>query len=68
MARWGQFEVWVLAGEKWELAAWFHDFDVASEVARSRGTRVRLIHAEYEDGSRLRSEVLAELGSTREHP
>jgi len=68
MARWEQFEVWVLAGDKWELAACFHDFDLASEVARSRGTRVRLIHTAYEDAKRVAAEVLAELGTPREHP
>lgn len=68
MAQWEQYEVWGLNGERWELLASFHDFDVASAVARARAARVRLIHAVYEGGARVREDVLAELGAVREAP
>lgn len=68
MAQWEQYEIWGVNGEKWQLEASFHDFDVASAVARARSARVRLIHAVYEGNQRGREDVLAELGMTREHP
>ncbi len=69
MSRFEQFEVWIFNGGRWELSACFAEFDVATEVARSRaGRRVRLIHAIFEDGKRVQEEVLADLGSTREQP
>jgi hypothetical protein len=68
MATWEQYEIWGLNGEKWEMQASFHDFDVASAVARARGARVRLIHAVYEEDRRVKEDLLAELGATREHP
>ncbi len=69
MSRFEQFEVWVFNGGRWELSAWFPEFDLATEMARSRsGRRVRLIHAIFEDGKRVQEDVLADLGSTREHP
>jgi hypothetical protein len=68
MPRFEQFEIWVLNGEKWELASAFHDFDVAAAVARGRNSRVRLVHAVYEDNKLVAQEVIAEVGSTRPHP
>jgi hypothetical protein len=66
--QWDQYEVWGLAGEKWEMLAWFHDFDVASAVVRNRTSRTRLIHAVYDDARRVQEDILAEIGSTREQP
>ena len=68
MSQFEQYEVWSLNGEKWELVAWFHDFEVASAVMRKRTYRTRLIHAVYEGNTRVKEDVLAELGATREHP
>jgi hypothetical protein len=68
MAKWEQYEVWSLNGEKWELVAWFHDFDVANAIMRKRTYRTRLIHAVYEDAQRVHEDLLAELGATREQP
>ena len=68
MTHWEQYEVWSLNGDKWELVAFFHDFDVASAVMRKRQYRTRLIHAVYDEGKRTQEDVLAELGATREHP
>jgi hypothetical protein len=65
MARWEQYEIWVQNGEKWEMLASFQDFEVASAVARNRSSRMRLIHASYEDGTVVTKDVLAELGATR---
>lgn len=68
MARIEQFEVWTQNGDKWELSSAFRDFDVASAVARSRSTRVRLMHVVYEDGKVVEKQVMAEIGATREQP
>lgn len=68
MVRFEQYEIWILNGDRWEVASWFRDFEVASAVAGGRSRRVRLIHAVYEDGKRVKQEVIAEVGSTREHP
>ena len=68
MQHWEQFEVWIPKDGKWEMAGWFHEFDVASNVARSRRSNVRLTHAVYEDGRMVNIEVLAEIGGLREHP
>ena len=68
MAQWEQYEIWGLNGEKWEMQATFYDLDVASAVARARTARVRLIHAVYDGSQRVKEDVLAELGATREHP
>ena len=45
MARWEQYEVWVRAGDKWELSSTWREFDVAQAVAHGRHTGVRLVHA-----------------------
>ncbi|HTK94166.1 MAG TPA: hypothetical protein VL382_00895 [Terriglobales bacterium] len=68
MAQWDQYELWSLSNGKWELVMWFHEFDVASAVMRTRTYRTRLIHAVYDGGQRIKEDVLAELGATREHP
>jgi hypothetical protein len=68
LARTEQYEIWALNGEKWELTSAFRDFDVASAVARSRTTRVRLMHVIYEDSQVIEKQVIAEIGATREHP
>ncbi len=68
MARFEQYEIWAQNGDKWELTSSFRDFDVASAVASSRTTRVRLMHVIYEDGQVVEKQVLAEIGATREHP
>ena len=63
-----QYEIWKLAGEQWELVAWFRDFDVASAVAGNYAYRMRLVHAVIEDRERVHEDVIAEVGATREHP
>ena len=68
MARTEQYEIWAANGDKWELTSAFRDFDVASSVARSRSTRVRLMHVVYEDGQVVEKQVIAEIGATREQP
>ena len=66
MARWEQFEVWTQNGSnRWEMIAAFSDFEVASAVARNRSSKMRLIHAIYENGKVLERDVLAEVGATR---
>jgi hypothetical protein len=67
MARWEQYEIWAQNGAKWEMVAAFDDFEVASAVARNRSSRMRLIHASYEDSRRVAEDVIAELGTTRQH-
>ena len=68
MPRIEQYEIWALNGDKWELASVFREFDVASAVARARGSGVRLMHVVYEDGKVVEKQVIAEIGATREHP
>jgi hypothetical protein len=48
------------------MLAFFLDFDVASAVARNRSSRMRLVHAIYQDGVVVNQQVLAELGATRQ--
>ncbi len=66
--RFDQYEIWVLNGDHWEMISWFRDLEVANAVARGRSRRVRLIHAVYEDRTRVQEEVIAEVGATREEP
>ncbi len=68
MARFEQYEVWTLSGDKWELVACFREFDVASAVARNRSSRVRLVHAVYEDSKLVSQDVLADVRATRKEP
>jgi hypothetical protein len=66
--RWEHFEVWREQSGKWELVGAFLDHNVASAVASNYSYRMKLVHAVFEDGKRVQEDVLAELGSTREHP
>lgn len=68
MARWEQYEVWVLTKGKWELVAHFSDMEIASSVFKNRTYRQKLVHAVYEDGNRISEDVMAEVGRTREEP
>ncbi|HYL91681.1 MAG TPA: hypothetical protein VEW69_00835 [Alphaproteobacteria bacterium] len=65
MANWEQFQVWVQVNDRWELLAAFEDFEVASAVAKNYSTRIRLVHAVYEDEVLKSQDVLAEIGNTR---
>ena len=66
MAQWEQFEVWAQNGSnRWEMIGAFSDFELASAVARNRSSKMRLIHAVYENGKVLERDVLAEVGATR---
>jgi len=66
MAQWEQFEVWAQNGNnRWEMVGAFNDFDLASAVARNRSSKMRLVHAVYENGKAVEKDVLAELGATR---
>lgn len=67
MAGWEQYEVWVQNGSGWEMLASFPDLELASALARSRSTKMRVVQAIYEDGKLATQEVLAELGLTREN-
>lgn len=66
MARWEQYEIWIHDRGKWDLIASFNGFEVASAVARNHASRMRLVHAIYEDHKLVSQDVLAELGITRE--
>ncbi|HEU5233146.1 MAG TPA: hypothetical protein VFU50_09815 [Terriglobales bacterium] len=68
MERWEQYEIWAPAsGEsRWQFVAAFHDFDIASAVAKKRGTHVRLIQAKYVDGKLAEQQVILDLGKTRQ--
>ncbi len=68
MTRFEQFEILELQGDKWVMIASFIDLDVASSVARNRSSRMRLVKAIYEDSKLVEQDVIAEVGSTREHP
>ena len=68
MSRWEQYEIWVLTKGKWEVVAHFSDMEVASAVFKNRTYRQKLVHAVYEDGNRVREDVMAEVGRTREEP
>ncbi len=68
LARFEQYEICTQNGEKWELSSAFHDFDVASAVARARSTRVRLMQVTYVDGEAVETRVIAEIGGLREQP
>jgi hypothetical protein len=67
MLRCEQFEVWAQNGAKWEMIASFSDFEVAYAMARNRSTKMRLIHAVYANGKIIEQDVLAEVGTTRQH-
>lgn len=65
MARWEQFEVWVLNGSRWDMVGAFNDFELASTVSRNRSEKMRLIHAVYENGKVVKQDTLVELGTVR---
>ena len=65
MPRFEQFEVWVFQNERWELIAAFIDFDTAHAVAMLRKSRMKLVHATYDNGQLVSSETIAELGNIR---
>lgn len=44
----------------------FSDFEIASAVARSYSSRMRLIHTAYEGSKMVAQDVLVELGTTRD--
>lgn len=60
-----QFQVWVLDNGHWQIIGAFHDFDPANALARARNNRVRLMRVLFEDGKLTNSDVLAEIGATR---
>ena len=60
-----QYEVWAFENNRWELIAGFFDQDLASAVAQSRGSQVKLILAKYEDGDLVAQELIAEIGNLR---
>lgn len=67
MERWEQYEIWAPSGEsRWQLVAAFRDFDIASAVAKARGSGVRLIQAKYVDGKLAEQQVILDLGKTRQ--
>jgi hypothetical protein len=68
MERWEQFEIWAPSSgsSQWQLVAAFHDFDVASAVAKGRENNVRLIRAVYVDGKVAEQHVLLDRGKTRQ--
>lgn len=67
MAKWKQYELWVLAGEnKWELAGVFPTTELPTAMAGARTTRARLIEVLYEGSKLLAQEVVAEIGVGRE--
>ena len=66
MARFEQFEIWQLNGEKWELLGAFADMELANTMARSRDKKSRLIRAVYENDKKVEQDVIADLGATRD--
>lgn len=66
MGRWEQYQIWVQKDGRWEMVAAFSDFEIASGAARSRSSRMRLVHATYEGDKVVAQDVLMELGATRE--
>jgi hypothetical protein len=60
-----QFEVLTLNGDRWELVAAFHEFDLANEVARNRSANVRLVRRTYENGKQISEDIILDLGATR---
>ena len=68
MEQWEQYEIWAPASDpsRWQFVAAFHDFDVASAVAKARGSHVRLIHAKYVGGKLAEQQVILDVGKTRQ--
>lgn len=66
MARWEQFEIYQMNGEKWELLGAFADLELAKTMARNRSTRMRLVRTVYDEGKQVEQDVIADLGATRD--
>ena len=68
MDHWEQYEVWTQVGDKWEISAWFRDFEVASALLKTRSKGVRLVHAICDPGQPVQRDTIAEIhaGATRE--
>ncbi len=60
-----QYEVWVFRAGRWQMIAAFFDLDLASAVASKRNSRVKIVHALYEEGRLKDTEVIAEIGNIR---
>ncbi len=62
----------MLKNDRWEMVASFQDLEFASAVAKNRSNllarNIRLVKAIYEDGKLVQQDIIAEVGSTREHP
>jgi hypothetical protein len=39
--------------------------EIATVVARNRGSNVRLVRATYEDGKKIAEDIILDLGATR---
>lgn len=65
MDRCEQYQVWAQKSGRWEMVAAFSDFEIASALARTYSSRMRLIHAVYEGNKIVEQDVLVELGATR---
>ena len=65
MARWEQFEIWLAANDKWQMAAAFSDLELAKSIAGNYTSNMRLIHAVYEGNKCVQKDTLMELGATR---
>ncbi len=68
MARWEQYEVWIRTGGRWEMIASFQDFEPAAAMANNRNERMRLVHVAYDDSTPVQTDVIAEIGGTRDRP
>lgn len=70
MDRVQQYEVWAQSQDtgRWELLASFAEFEGARAVAQTRSSRVRVVRVIYEKSQIAESEVLVEVGNTREKP
>lgn len=67
MAKWKQYELWVLAGEnKWEMVGVFPTTELPTAMASARSTRARLIEVLYDGPKLLAQEVVAEIGIGRD--
>ena len=54
-----------MENDEWELVAAFPDQQTALELTRNRKERVRLLKVQYENGSAVGQEVIADVGATR---
>ncbi len=65
---WQHYEVWAQKSGKWDKVAWFRRFEPASAILRNYRYRARLVRVFYTDPAAPQTEVLAEVGATREEP